>query len=679
MRIKADNPRNPLGIGGARILLGANDGVARFFVAADVVSGGDGSKSDPWSLAFAASGANGAIGPGSQIILRGGDYEDPAGFSFSISGTADKPITIRAFPGETPRLDGAIPEFRDTPATAWEVSSVSAGHNVYKGTVALPLFGSGALDFYSGFVDIEGETLPLIPHKLVASLTSDLHEYQNPAAPYFMGPGISYDRVTHELFVRLDNSTSDAQCGRDVALVSDFDPRNHSLMIGRYERYGLKVLGSHLIFDGIQIDNYYGLIRVGDSTATVYTDIKFRRCTGQAFYFSVRLGVGDNVTFEQQCHFTGRMDSPRSQVAWQDIKGGDLNADYLRKSAIDGKPTNFEMTNCKVSDYFDVFFLSGGNDIKVHHNYFSQIWDDAWQMVNNLYNVDFSWNLIHGAGPSRDMSFSTPGTQPAGYVAGSIWIHHNVIDVTRTPIFWGRKGRFDFQGDFQCNPLSTHSVQTTADYYDFTWKVFHNTIISGFIHDSAATSYPSAVRLNNNSSSPAVVLPTGLYVNVYMDIGVVGHINNMNRATHEVYNNILVTGDGRPVTQQPRANSGREIYDGNDYWWYRTAAPTYKSIWRFLTTSTVAQINLQNVPYIQNPKTDLPAQAKADTQVYYGPGWEDSSVAVDPMLIDYVPTNPAVLVGAVDLTAKGWPGTEDYVSYRGAGPVSDDVMELVGV
>jgi len=57
-----------------------------------------------------------------------------------------------------------------------------------------------------------------------------------------------------------------------------------------------------------------------------------------------------------------------------------------------------------------------------------------------------------------------------------------------------------------------------------------------------------------------------------------------------------------------------------------------------------------------------------DSQTYYSPGWEAAGLFVDPQLEShYRPLNPALASGAVDLTAKGWPGTAVYMPWRGAG------------
>src|SRR5256886_11462312 len=59
---------------------------------------GTGSRDQPWDLATALAGADGAIHPGDTVWLRGGVY--PGKFATSISGRAGAPIVFRAVPGE---------------------------------------------------------------------------------------------------------------------------------------------------------------------------------------------------------------------------------------------------------------------------------------------------------------------------------------------------------------------------------------------------------------------------------------------------------------------------------------------------------------------------------------------------------------------------------------------------
>lgn len=81
---------------------------------------GSGSADAPYgSLAQALN----RIKPGGTILLRGGTY--PASkVSVTVSGTAEAPITIRAWPNEMPLLDGKAADFR----RGWQFEGVFSLH-----------------------------------------------------------------------------------------------------------------------------------------------------------------------------------------------------------------------------------------------------------------------------------------------------------------------------------------------------------------------------------------------------------------------------------------------------------------------------------------------------------------------------------------------------------------------
>jgi hypothetical protein len=68
-------------------------------------AGAAGSADDPWDLATALSGAEGAIAAGDTVWLAAGVYS--GAFTSSLPGTSDAPIVVRALPGARATLDGA--------------------------------------------------------------------------------------------------------------------------------------------------------------------------------------------------------------------------------------------------------------------------------------------------------------------------------------------------------------------------------------------------------------------------------------------------------------------------------------------------------------------------------------------------------------------------------------------
>ena len=81
---------------------GVEQEISGFFISPTGSSNGDGSANSPWDLRTALSHPS-AVDPGDTIWLRGGTYR--GGFVSTLTGTADNPITVRAYPGEHVVID----------------------------------------------------------------------------------------------------------------------------------------------------------------------------------------------------------------------------------------------------------------------------------------------------------------------------------------------------------------------------------------------------------------------------------------------------------------------------------------------------------------------------------------------------------------------------------------------
>ncbi|MEK6233175.1 MAG: hypothetical protein N2C14_00530, partial [Planctomycetales bacterium] len=74
----------------------------------------DGSLEKPWKT---IQHGERRLEPGDTLYLRQGVYYEKV--YLTQSGTAESPITISAYPGELPVLDGGLREFLESPATSW--------------------------------------------------------------------------------------------------------------------------------------------------------------------------------------------------------------------------------------------------------------------------------------------------------------------------------------------------------------------------------------------------------------------------------------------------------------------------------------------------------------------------------------------------------------------------------
>ena len=80
-----------------------------FYVTPNGSSGGDGSEAHPWNIQTALNQPS-AVHPGDTIWLRAGTYGSGGStrFTSNLSGTKDKPILLRGYPGERARVNGGI-------------------------------------------------------------------------------------------------------------------------------------------------------------------------------------------------------------------------------------------------------------------------------------------------------------------------------------------------------------------------------------------------------------------------------------------------------------------------------------------------------------------------------------------------------------------------------------------
>ena len=90
-------------------------GPARFVDASRGDDTSDGSESHPWkTLTHAVT----HLEPGITLYLRGGTFYERV--VVSTSGSPDRPVTIRSYPGELAVVDGGYREFSEAADLAWE-------------------------------------------------------------------------------------------------------------------------------------------------------------------------------------------------------------------------------------------------------------------------------------------------------------------------------------------------------------------------------------------------------------------------------------------------------------------------------------------------------------------------------------------------------------------------------
>ena len=311
---------------------------------------------------------------------------------------------------------------------------------------------------------------------------------------------------------------------------------------------------------------------------------------------------------------------------------------------------NIEIKNSSFRNTFDGIVGHVIHDIHIHDNLFYGVRDDIWQVNTGSYAWEIDHNkFIYAKGISRQEQGVNP-PEP-----GTKYIHHNIFDLTRQQLH-GRPGTeiFEATGDgMTYGPAFARHGNDGVGLGD-PWKIYNNTFIIA-----------NAVNGNNFKQS-------------------VGHEYDyaafIPGNPQEVYNNIFIqTAEQRLSDHGHNADvsNGSQIYDGNLY--YRPSPAPLEALF----------VNYRNGATESNFSSLAAFKSSVffnDSKGKYPPGIENSAVEADPMLdSDHYPaaSGPAA-TGAINLSAKGWPGTDGAV-YRGAlaplsgsSPVITSVLNSTG-
>ena len=143
--------------------------------------------------------------PGTTVTLRGGVYFER--LVIAARGTAEKPFTLRSWPGETAVIDGRWSEFSQSPDKSWqpigdgasgEFRSTKKYPNVRE---AIGAFGDSMIGLNSYF------------HRSDLQATNELIDYDDwdqskttDIKPLWCGPGLWYDAASGHIHCRLSHT-----------------------------------------------------------------------------------------------------------------------------------------------------------------------------------------------------------------------------------------------------------------------------------------------------------------------------------------------------------------------------------------------------------------------------------------------------------------------------------------
>lgn len=590
-----------------------------FHVSPDGDDAAPGTEAQPFrTLGFALA----ALGPGDTLVLRGGRYFE-RDLALNVVSDASAPLTVRAFPGELPVIDGSYPEFRGPDRRLlWEPAL--GRRDVYRSTALYPDAG---LAF--GYLPESEGSFRLVPYESLRTLASPVETYTDIEPFYYAGPGLAWSAVDQRIYARLHPGNQQAKL--DLAVPANRDPRLNELVV--FPDRPLLRLGSsarNIVFDGVQFEyGGHGLELLSGASG-----ITLRRCGFVSGRYSViaRNGVSD-LAFDQ-CRFVGHFPPyvPRSDVKEPEIgrparqmQGAailllDRTEDVVvRRSSFRGLFDAIDATDAPVG-------------LEVSYCVFEDVRDDVLQLGTAGHDVEFAYNLLRrvNVGPSWHGS----GSAPAGSI-GTKYFHHNVIDAARPQLY----GREDPQG-----LLPSAWRGPAGDGFAVGRPIG--------LHESALATAPDPWKIYNNT----------FYLGADVDGGGAGQAYRLPFSDpanpHEVYNNVFVQVSDHHVLRRAHVADGSQRHDGNLY--HRTVATPSRPLFALLENDFTSED-------FDTLSGFLSSSLWGMTQAFYPPGWDASGVEGDPLLsAEHVPdpSGPAAS-GGVDLSATGWPGTSAS-TYRGA-------------
>jgi hypothetical protein len=549
----------------------------------------DGTAAKPWrTLGFAAT----RLAPGDTLLLRGGLFREHP--TITCAGTLEKPITIRAYPGELVVLDGGIAEFYDSPETAWE-PFVGGAEGEYRSTRTYPKKeGAGA--------DNEAETtllgnfadtmVPLQGCHVMADLRSSNPFWFGPGEKMditksiYCGPSICFDDATQRIHARFA-PTDLVGLGQDNYR-GETDPRKLRLVIATLEA------GPVLKLRGARCVRLQDLVVRGAREATVVLEdcrsIALEGMTAYGGAAAIRV-QGTRGLRMANCALRG-IAGPwtfRSSLKYRSIEARIFAASSWTPLGRDNE--DFEIANCEFTDSVDGVFIGSVRGVNFHHNLLENISDDGIFLTSGTApdgtthggDVHLWQNRIarcltvfaFGVGHGRQKMLAGRRQTGAG-----IWAHNNVVDERKWVAYFPPHSAGEPQD-------LTFKGRMCGDHGSPAWEplfFYHNTILEGAAPFRAA----------------------------YLDG--LGHAISPG-APRRLFNNIVALAVGVPGTVFQEKEPDL-IADGNLHWAY---APG---------------VELSADDFLRKLRGSKTALASVKQ---YAPGWAAHDLFADPRFVKYNP------------------------------------------
>ena len=521
-----------------------------------------GTKEKPWRTINASLPK---LKPGDTLLLRGGTYFENV--YCAIVGTEKEPITIRSYPGEVAVIDGGIPEFQTSPATAWkpgeregEYVSAKAYPNIRD---VLGLFADSniGLQTYWHLNYLNATTEKRTPSE------------NTPDPGYYCGPGLFYDKATGLIHARFAPTTVSPTAHN---YSGESDPRKMPLVVSPFRSTPLHVdQGMHLRFQNLVIRgggwNTVQLsfaVNVTFEYVTIFGGsycvraknsgpVKLAHCgiygnvPPWGFWSDNALHTYDGVYYDP---FTQPPEPrPNRNIARLPTHAL-LVTEGKEESDIFAFPYNnrWEISHCEFADAHDGVYLNG-REMWMHHSAITDIQDDAIYLSNPTPGMNEKVWISHNF---VARCTSALGAHLRGGPQGDVYVYNNIFDLRdkyqryRPPVA-GRQGAGAGNLYLPHGRGDTHGMENLF--------FCHNTVLTG------GSIYAGGLTRRTEP-----------------------------RTRRLVYNNIFVYCEKTPPVPNAKMGPGGLInFDGNLHWVVGSEQPVPANWLQAVTESVPSQENVR--------------------------------------------------------------------------------------
>ncbi len=591
-----------------------------FYVAPNGDDAGPGSLQRPWATVARAVTA---LRAGDTLLLRGGTYHERY-IDIAVAGTADRWITIGAYPGERARIDGGIAEFRAPGNSDWEL--VDAAKQIYRSKRSFP----NAKPIYGYFGPVDRQHR-LVTYESYAPFSTDNETYLDVPPYYYVGPGLFWNPLDARIYLRTARTGLQGRLALPFPLASD----PASMRIVLFESAPIldfQAGAAHVQVQDLDLLHAGSPARIG----TGAHDIAVRRCTlrGGRYHVTIRDGARAVVLEDLAIE-----DAVPAWITWTDVKLPPVGrpAHLLQGAAvwIGDRVDDVEIARCQVRAVFDgITATQRVTNLRVHHCRFDEIRDDVLQIGTAGEGLEFAYNVATRcySGVSRHGNGA-----PSATARETKFIHHNVIETATAQMvsrddprrllpakLRGPAGNGLGSG----RPFGRHRLSSITG--PDPWKIYHNTLIGTQDIDAGGL----GVTYDLVPFDPA--------------------------APQEVFNNIFVQVADYHLVRDARTADGSMVMDGNLY--YRVPATPAQPLLRRYANGTATR-------HFRTLEEFLGSAHWRASQAYYPPGWEASGAHGAPLLdaLFRPKAGSPAAAGAVALAGRPWPGLAGE-TFRGALP-----------